>query len=98
VDLQHVWEKYREKDVVVLGFDSVDEPAFAADLLKEKGITFPNVLDTSADAKRVTSEISAYPTNYLIGRDGKIVASFAGYGGSRRVIDAIEKALAAETK
>ena len=100
--LQEVWEAYRDRGVVVLGFDSADAPAFAEELLKGNGITFPNVLDSSPEAQRVAYEgyrANAVPMNYVIGRDGRVLAAFTGYSeGDRRGIEAIEKALAAERR
>jgi hypothetical protein len=97
--LQEVSKSYADKGVVVLGFDSAHDPAFAEELLKENGVTFANVLDASDEAKRVAYDlyrVNAVPTSYVIGRDGRIVAAFTGYAkGDRRGIDAVEDALAA---
>lgn len=48
-------------------------------------MTFPNILDTSTEARRVVFEDyvigsrSAVPMSYLIGRDGVIVDGWYGY-------------------
>ncbi|MHC4164973.1 MAG: hypothetical protein ACYSUM_22900 [Planctomycetota bacterium] len=99
VHLQHVWEKYNKNDVVILGFNSADDKAIAEEFLQEKGITFPNILDPSWTAKEVSMtdyKGSAVPLNYVIGRDGRVVAGFSGYAkGDRRGLDALEDALVA---
>jgi len=86
----------------VLGFDSSDDPAIAEAFLRESGVTFPNVIDASPEAQRVAFDgyrANAVPMNYIIGRDGKVVGAFTGYGeGDRRGVEALEKALAAEVR
>lgn len=100
--LQKVWETHKDRGVVVLGLNSSDAPAIAEALLKENGITFPNVLDASPEARRVAFDgyrATAVPMNYIIGRDGRVLSAFTGYAeGDRRGIEAIEKALAVERR
>ena len=81
--LQQVYEKYKDKGFVLLGFNSTDSPLAAQQLLKANGVTFPNVLDNSESARKIESEeylTAAVPQGYIIDRDGKVVVGW--YGGN----------------
>lgn len=63
------------------------------DYLKENGMTFPNVLDTSEAAYKAmrqyeTLGMCAVPMTYVIDREGKVVAAWYGFDK-----DAAKKAL-----
>jgi len=83
--LQEAYAKYKDKGLVILGFDCADDKKIALDMLRANGATFPNVIDPSAAALKVCFEQyqkrgrSAVPMSYLI--DGKGVILDAWYGG-----------------
>lgn len=83
--LQELHAKYAGKGLVVLGINSADERAIARQLLKENGVQFPNILDTSMDAWRAIAQYetfrgwSAVPMTYLIDRDGKVMDAWYGF-------------------
>jgi len=85
--LQELYTKYQAKGLVVLGFDAADDKKIAMEMLRENGVTFPNILDSSDAAVRVCFQQyqgaygSAVPMNYIIDRDGKVVDAW--YGGGR---------------
>jgi peroxiredoxin len=93
--LQELYERFRHKGLVVLGFNSADKKQIALDFLRENGATFPCVLDSSHEA--VMTGFVAYPetgvpTTYVIGRDGKIVDAWIGYEeDDPRVTRALER-------
>jgi len=97
VHLQHVYEDYKKRGVVILGYNSDDDPKLARKFLRGKKITFPNVLDSSREAQDVkgrTYKCSGVPLNYIIDRQGRINAAFSGYAeGDLRGIEALEEAL-----
>jgi peroxiredoxin len=74
-------ERFGGKDLVVLGFDFMDDPSIAKDLLKENAATFPSIVDSSDATKAAGEEyhVGAVPTTYLIDREGKIVSGWIGY-------------------
>jgi len=86
--LQQVYGKYKDKGVVLVGIDCSDSKATAAKFLKDHGVTFPNIVDSSSEAQKVvyreyqTSGQSAVPLEYIIDRDGKIVMGWYGSGGT----------------
>ena len=69
---------------MVLGINTADDRALAQQLLKDKGVTFPNLHDTSMEASIAlmayeTLGMSAVPVTYLIDPDGKVVDAWYGY-------------------
>ena len=94
--LQKLYEKYKDKDVVILGFNCADNRKIALDFLRENSATFPNILDTSKPATKTGFEdykTSGVPLNYIIDREGKIIDAWYGYEeGHKRAIEALEKA------
>jgi hypothetical protein len=94
--LQEVYTKYKDKGLVVLGFDCADDKKIAMDLLRENDVTFPNIIDSSPAARKVGDDDyqnAACPTNYIIDRDGNIVGAWCGYEeGHPQAIAAIQKA------
>jgi len=93
--LQELYEKYRDKDLVILGFNCSDDKQIALDFLRENSATFPNVLDSSVAAKRTGRNgymMSGVPLNYIIDREGKVVDAWYGYEkGHKRAIAALDK-------
>ncbi|TVR39003.1 MAG: TlpA family protein disulfide reductase [Cryomorphaceae bacterium] len=79
--LQALHRKYAGSDVVVLGVNPVDADRSDQELQKFFGIygmTYPNVLDSGRTA---TSQMNvrAYPTLYLLDREGKVYWSHVGF-------------------
>jgi len=95
VHLQKVHERHGGRDLVVLGFNGSDDRELAEQMLAAKKVTFPNVLDSSAAAQRVSFDgyrCSGVPLNYVLDREGKVVAAFYGFReGDPRVAAALEK-------
>ncbi|HMP02655.1 MAG TPA: redoxin family protein [Gemmatales bacterium] len=82
--LEKLHRHHGSQDLVILGFNAMDDAAIAKEFLKEHGITFPNILDSSPEAQRINAEVYqrgvfAVPLNYLIDREGKIVLGWYGY-------------------
>jgi peroxiredoxin len=94
--LQEFYEKYKDKGVVILGFNCADNRKIALDFLRDNSATFPNILDTSMAAVKTAFDsykMNGVPLNYIIDREGKIVDAWYGYEeGHKRVIEALEKA------
>lgn len=82
VDLQRMHEDYEEDGLVVLGFNCADKKRLALELLRQKSVTFPNILDVSKEARDAYFDWykgSGVPLNYIIDREGRVAASFYGY-------------------
>ena len=83
--LQNLYEKYRDKGLVVLGVNTADVKEIAAELLEQDGVSFPNILDTTMAAQMTMMKyetlggMSAVPMTYLIDREGKVMHAWYGY-------------------
>ncbi len=81
--------------MVILGFNRADDRAIALQLMREHGVTFPNVLDSSDAAWKVYSEGykgDGAPLHYLIDREGKVVDAWYGYEkGEARALNVLEQ-------
>jgi len=93
--LQTLHEKYKDKGLVILGFNCSDDKQIALDFMRENSATFPNILDSSDAAGKIAFEgykSSGVPLNYIIDSEGKVVDAWYGYEkGHKRAIAALEK-------
>jgi peroxiredoxin len=94
--LQKLYEKYKDRDMVILGINCADDRKIALDFLQDNSATFPNILDASFTARKVVHQDykkNGDPLNYIIDCEGKIVDGWYGYEeGHKRAIAALEKA------
>jgi len=94
--LQELYEKYKDRNVVILGLNCADNKKIALDFLRDNSATFPNILDTSHTALKVVHDDykkGGTPLNYIIDREGMIVDAWYGYEeGHKRAMAALEKA------
>ena len=83
--LQDLYMQYKDKGLVVLGFDCADDKQIALEMLRDNGVTFPNIIDSSDAAQKVCFQQyqgkwgSAVPMSYVIDREGKVVNAWYGY-------------------
>ena len=77
--LQSIHEKYKDRGVVLLGIDPIDDPIKdeMADFIGKRGITY-TVLFSDRELPQ-TYHIVAFPTLFFIDRDGKIAKVHRGY-------------------
>jgi hypothetical protein len=94
-----MYVKYRDKGLVILGFNASDDRKIALEMLRDNGAKFPNIIDSSTAATKVCFQEyqgrygSAVPMNYIIDREGKVMDAW--YGGGRdhpRAVAAMRKA------
>ncbi len=94
--LQKLHEKYRDKGLMILGFNCSDDKKIAIEFLRENGATFPMVLDSSEAAVQIGFRgyrMPGVPVNYVIDREGKIAGAVYGYEkGHERMLAALKKA------
>jgi len=79
-------------DAVILGVASKDDPAEAGAFLDELDIAYPNVFDESGRI-RVALGLTAYPTTYVFGADGRLRARVDGGISEQRLAALLEDAL-----
>lgn len=89
--LQRAAETYGDR-VVILGVASNDSPAAARKFLDDFGLTYPNVFDMSGKI-RVELGLTAYPTTYVFGADGRLQTTVTGGISEQRLAALIESAL-----
>jgi peroxiredoxin len=92
--LQGLQAGLNKKGVQILGFNCSDDGTLAARFLKEKGISFPTILDSSPEAVKVCFRqygAQGVPVHYLIS-NGWVVDAWVGFEADhRRLFEALEK-------
>jgi hypothetical protein len=91
--------RYKDKGLVILGFNCSDDKKIALEMLRENGATFPNIIDSSEAATSICfrklqrSNSSAVPMSYMIDRNGDVMDAWYGYDdGHPQAIAALKKA------
>lgn len=85
---ENFWNKYKDKGVVFLGVDVMDDKDNAIEFIKSTGISYPNLYDPSG---KVSSKyrVIALPATFFIDREGNIVAKnygpFLGNDGKKKL-------------
>jgi peroxiredoxin/outer membrane lipoprotein-sorting protein len=82
--LQALSEKYKDKGLVILGFNCVDDKRIARNFMRENSVTFPNILDSSNAAEKMIfdgyrNRSGTVPLSYIIDARGKVVDAWSGY-------------------
>ena len=78
-DLQRLYEKYRDKGLVILGFNCWEDDNAAREFFRRNGATFPTVLDASGAAYSVYYtgyRGTGLMLSYIIDRQGNVVDAF----------------------
>ena len=77
--LQSLHEKYKDRGVVVVGIDPYDDPVKRemAEFLSNRGITY-TVLFSDHELSKAY-HVHAFPTLFILDRDGKIVETHTGF-------------------
>ncbi len=74
---QRLADNYDKKDFQVLAIDFLEQPATITKFTDQLGLKFDVGLDQKGEINRAYNVLS-YPTSYVIGRDGKILARQSG--------------------
>jgi thiol-disulfide isomerase/thioredoxin len=99
---QEVAKKFKDQDVVVLAVCTSDTRAAFSQWVRSKQSTYPNISFTCDPHERGSATyderasqklygVKGIPTQFVIGKDGKIAATFVGY---QKGDDRLDKALA----
>jgi peroxiredoxin len=75
--LEEVWQRDRHRDLVVVGIDAKDFRADARRFARRYELSFPLVYDGPGDAIDGYG-VTGFPETFVIDREGKVVAGFAG--------------------
>lgn len=96
--LQKLSDKHKDKGLVILGFNCTDDKKVARIFMRDKSLTFPNVLDSSDAAEKVISDDyknrnGTVPLSYIIDTEGNVVDAWYGYDEDhKRALAALKKA------
>ena len=79
-ELTSLYEKFKGQGLIILGIDpySAEEEGDMKTFLAKRGVTYPVFHNGFKVAKKY--HVSAYPTMYLIDKNGKIITGKTGYG------------------
>ena len=91
-DIEKLYKEYGEnkKDVIILGINNEDREK-VKNFLEKNSYTFPTV---TADNNVLREyRISAFPTSFLIGKDGEVYAYAVGAMTKEQIKEAIEELL-----
>jgi cytochrome c biogenesis protein CcmG/thiol:disulfide interchange protein DsbE len=95
--LEQVWQRDRDRGLVVLGLDAKDFRADARGFAKRFGITFPIAFDGPGGTTDPYG-VTGFPETFVIDRNGRVVEAFAGAVNGEeeraKLRSAIETALA----
>jgi peroxiredoxin len=72
-----VHRAYKDRGLTVLAVDMNEPKATVAAWVRKSGVTFDVLLDPSDGTARAY-QVTATPTVFLIGRDGKLIAKAIG--------------------
>ena len=92
-DIENIYKEYGEnkKDVVILGINSEKENE-AKKFLKDKGYTFPTVIDENSEVMRKYF-IQAFPTSFVIDKEGNVYGYVMGGLTKEQIKQVIEEVL-----
>lgn len=81
-ELEEIYQGFQDQNVNLIGVgadsgESEEQLATAREILKEKGVTYPNISPNPEHDfyKDFISEITGYPTTYIVDGEGNIVGA-----------------------
>ncbi len=81
-EMQALYQKLKDRGFAVVAVDMMEDRATVSDFVKRSGYTFPVLLDTTGEiGGGGLYAARAIPTNYVIGRNGRIVGRKIGIDG-----------------
>ena len=86
--LERTW-KAHHGEVVILGVASKDVLASSRGFMKEFGVTYPNVFDSSGEI-RARLGLRGFPTTYVFGADGTLRTTIVGGLTEQRLASVLE--------
>ncbi len=86
--LQRTWVTHGD-EVVILGVGSKDVPSNLLAFMKEFGVSYPNVFDSSGGI-RARLGLRGFPTTYVFGSDGKLRTTIVGGLTEQRLAAVLE--------
>ena len=75
--LEAVWQRYRERDVLVLGLDVEDLTERALAFVRDYEVSYPSLRDGPGDSRR-SFETTGVPETFIVDREGRIAFHHIG--------------------
>ncbi|MEE9492263.1 MAG: TlpA disulfide reductase family protein [Gammaproteobacteria bacterium] len=76
--LEALYQEYQDLGFTILGVNVEEDSSKATSMIKDFGISFPVLFDTSSKASKLY-DVSTMPSTVLVDRDGKIRYLHRGY-------------------
>ncbi len=96
-ELQEIYEELAKNGVGVIGVaaDANNEEALqlARKILKDNGVTYPNLVPDKSLEKDLLSDLSAYPTSFFVDTKGKLCGATLVGGTKETYVDEINRIL-----
>ena len=86
--LQQMQKDFGPRGLVVLGINTMDDPAIARRFLRKNGATYLNVIDSTRAAVEVWKDgyhVGGLPQTYLLDAEGKVVDRWLGFDRTQGV-------------
>lgn len=93
--LQHVWERYQDQELLILGLNQMETVEEINEFLEEYELTFPIALDSSGEIGMLY-RLDSYPTTFFIDREGVIRDVVRGGPMPEALIDSTVRSLLEE--
>jgi thiol-disulfide isomerase/thioredoxin len=78
--VQAMYNKLKAKGFEIIAVDVMEDQKTVSNFVKANAMTFPVLLDSSGSVGR-DYDAGSIPTNYILDRNGKILARIVGYDG-----------------
>jgi len=80
--LEKIWKELKEKEVAFVAVEAFQDTKRAKKLIKDKNLSFVFLEDEKIGDEKVYQKysISAFPTNFIFGKDGRLISYHLGYG------------------
>jgi len=75
--VERVWQRYRDRGLVIIGVTMQDREADARAFLEEVGVTYPVGLDANGSISRAYS-VQGLPSTYFINENGGVARAWVG--------------------
>ena len=79
--LQPLYEKYKDQGFEIIAVDGKNDTERATKFIEENGLTYTMLENGEGDAEVVGAlyKVRAYPSSFLIDRDGKVMYFHLGF-------------------
>lgn len=77
--VQKIYQDLKNDGFAVIALEARGDRAGAEKFMREKGISFPNLYDTNGEIGRNDYGVYAYPTSFIIDKEGMIRYRHIGF-------------------